>query len=78
VRLTSFRLIPMPWCQFLIDEPGDDERTFKRLLPAMPATGDVIEFDQERVVVTRVSPIPMRSIVVGPPTAIVFCQPATA
>jgi hypothetical protein len=68
----------MPWCQFLIDEPGYDERTFKRLLPAVPATGDVIEFDAERVVVTRVSPIPMRGSVVGPPTAIVFCQPATA
>jgi hypothetical protein len=78
VRLTSFRLIPMPWCQFLIDEPGDDERTFKRLLPAMPATGDVIEFDEERVVVMRVSPIPMRVSLGGPPTTIVFWRPATA
>jgi len=70
----------MPWCQFpgIIEEPGDDERTFKRLLPVMPASGDVIEIDEERVVVTKVSPIPMRSSLVGPPTAIVFCQPATA
>jgi hypothetical protein len=65
----------MPWCQFLIDEPDDDERTFKRHMVVLPGRGDVVEVGEERVLVTRVSLIPPRAHVTVSPTALVFCTP---
>jgi hypothetical protein len=40
----------------LIDDPAQrDERTFKRLVRALPVAGDLIDLDEETVIVTRVS-----------------------
>jgi hypothetical protein len=64
-----------PWCQILIDDPAQrDERTFKRLVLALPVAGDVIDLGKERVVVTRVSLSSPSAVRVGLPVASVHCR----
>jgi hypothetical protein len=66
----------VPWCQILIDDPAQrDERTFKRLVRALPVAGDLIDLDEETVIVTRVSLSSPRSVTVGSPVALVYCRP---
>ncbi len=65
----------MPWCQILIDDPAQrDERTFKRLVRALPVAGDLIDLDEETVIVTRVSLSSPRNVTVGLPVALVHCR----
>ena len=65
----------MPWCQILIDDPAQrDERTFKRLVRALPVAGDLIDLDEETVIVTRVSVSSPRNVTVGLPVALVYCR----
>jgi hypothetical protein len=65
----------MPWCQILVDEPdGRDERTFKRLMRTLPAVGDLIDVDGEKVVVTSVSLIPPRTSARDGLSALVYCR----
>ncbi len=64
----------MPWCQILIDDPGDDERTFKRRLPTVPTAGDLIEVDGQRVLVTSVSLIPPRTKGTENVSVLVYCR----
>lgn len=65
----------MPWCQILIDDPtARDERTFKRLMRSLPAVGDLIDVDEEKVVVTSVSLIPTRTMPSEGVTALVYCR----
>jgi len=66
----------VPWCQILIDDPAQrDERTFKRLVRALPVAGDLIDLDEEKVIVTRVSLSSPRNVTVGNPVALVYCRP---
>ena len=65
----------MPWCQILIDDPAQrDERTFKRLVRALPVAGDLIDLDEETVIVTRVSLSSPRNVTAGLPVALVYCR----
>jgi hypothetical protein len=51
----------VPWVQTLIDyQDGEDERTLMRLMGDVPAAGDLIDVDGEKVLVTSVSHIPPR------------------
>ena len=68
----------MPWCQFLIDELDDDERTYKQHMPVLPGRGDVVRVGEEHVLVTNVSLIPPRAHVTVSPTVLVFCSPVAA
>lgn len=68
----------MPWCQFLIDEHDDQERTFKQHMAVLPGHGDVLEVGDERVLVTGVSLIPPRAHISVSPTALVFCTPTAS
>lgn len=64
----------MPWCQILIDDPAEDERTFLRLMHSVPAVGDLIDVDQEEVTVTSVSRIPPRTKGRRSPSVLVYCR----
>jgi len=65
----------VPWCQILIDDPAQrDERTFKRLVRALPLAGDVIDLGEETVIVTRVLLSSPRNVTVGRPVASVHCR----
>ena len=67
----------MPWCQLLIEEPdGDDERTVPRLVRDVPAAGDLIDVDGEKVLVTSVSRIPPRKRTGGRDVSVlIYCRP---
>jgi hypothetical protein len=65
----------VPWCQILIDDPAArDERSFKRLMRHLPAVGDLIDVDEEKVVVTSVTLIPPRTMSSKSVTALVYCR----
>ena len=65
----------MPWCQILIDDPDRrDERSFKRLMRNLPAVGDLIDVDEEKVVVTSITLIPPRRTPSKSVTALVYCR----
>jgi hypothetical protein len=64
----------VPWCQILIDDPAQrDERTFKRLVRALPVAGDLIDLDEETVIVTHVS-LSSPNVTVGLPVALFYCR----
>lgn len=66
----------MPWCQLLIDDPGEtDERTFKRLMAKVPTRGDLIQVDGATARVTNVSLIPPRTKGVQGLSVLVYCRP---
>ena len=51
----------VPWCEILVDSPdGDEERTLMRQMRDIPAAGDLIDVDGEKVLVTSVSQVPPR------------------
>lgn len=64
----------MPWCQILIDDPAEDERTFLRLMRSVPAVGDLLDVDKEEVTVTSVSRIPPRPNGRRSPSVLVYCR----
>jgi hypothetical protein len=65
----------MPWCQIMLDDPGQpEERMYKRLVRALPVAGDVMELADETVVVTRVALTAPRNVMAGRPVALVFCR----
>jgi hypothetical protein len=64
----------MPWCQILIDDPGEEERTFKRQLPTIPAAGDLIDVNGQSVLVTSVSLIPPRAKGTENVSVLVYCR----
>jgi hypothetical protein len=65
----------VPWCQILVDDPAQrDERTFKRLVRALPVAGDLIDLGEETVIVTRVSLSSPGNVTVGSPVASVHCR----
>ncbi len=66
----------MPWVQILIDYQDDeDERTLMRLMRNVPAAGDLIDVDGEKVLVTSVSRIPPRKKTSGVSLSVlVYCR----
>ena len=66
----------MPWCQILIEVPNaDDERTLMRMLPDVPAVGDLIDVEGEKVLVTGVSRIPPRKKTAGRSLSVlIYCR----
>jgi hypothetical protein len=64
----------MRWCQILIDDSGEDERTFKRRLSTIPTAGDVIEVDGQTVLVTSVSLIPPRAKGTENVSVLIYCR----
>ena len=65
----------MPWCQILIDDPARrDERSVKRLMRNLPTVGDLLDVDDEKVIVTRVTLIPPRTTGSKSVTALVYCR----
>lgn len=65
----------MPWCQILIDDSAEEERSFMRLMHRVPTIGDLIDVDQETVTVTSVSRIPPRTKSPRSPSVLVYCRP---
>ena len=67
----------MPWCQILIEDLGaDDERSLMRLVRDIPAAGDLIDVDGEKMLVTSVSRIPPRKKTGGRELSVlVYCRP---
>jgi hypothetical protein len=64
----------MPWCQILIDDQGEEERTFKRRLPTIPTAGDLIDVNGQSVLVTSVSLIPPRAKGTENVSVLVYCR----
>jgi hypothetical protein len=66
----------VPWAQILIDnQDGEDERTLMRLMRNVPAAGDLIDVDGEKVLVTSVSRIPPRKKTSGVSLSVlVYCR----
>ena len=66
----------MPWCQILIEVPdADDERTLMRMLRDVPAVGDLIEVEGEKVLVTGVVQIPPRKKTAGRSLSVlIYCR----
>ena len=68
----------MPWCQILLDDPdGGDERSLMRMMSDVPLSGDLIDVDGEKVLVTSVSRIPPRRSLSGPASrlsVLIYCR----
>jgi hypothetical protein len=67
----------VPWCQILIEDPDrEGERTMMRQIRDVPAAGDMIDVEGEKVLVTSVSQIPPRKKTGGRELSVlIYCRP---
>jgi hypothetical protein len=68
----------VPWCQILLDDDGvDDGRPLTRMVRNVPLSGDLIDLDGQKVLVTSVSHIPPRRIgsgAAGGLSVLIYCR----